>query len=179
MVDPGSTHICLVKTGAPLRPMAEGIGCNFLLTNQSTLPPVKAAAKWRQILRALDDLRVGWMRVGLIPTAEDSGWDDRRQAWNFRHPRLAMLEKIGRWATDRGVPLMFACLLLVNDVPGRNLNVGLELGAPFRGRKLCRRVCDETRKGVALAPIAVSRRGEAELMLTPSSLTVLSLRDLG
>ena len=44
MVDPGSTHICLVKTGAPLRPMAEGIGCNFLLTNQSTLPPVKAAA---------------------------------------------------------------------------------------------------------------------------------------
>lgn len=107
MVNPKNTHLYLVKSGPAKGRMAEGIGCNFLFTNQSSLPPANDKKGWKQVMAALDDLQMGWMRVGLIPTDEDSGWDDRKRAWNLRHPHFRTIKRIGQWAQQRGVSLMF------------------------------------------------------------------------
>jgi hypothetical protein len=111
LVNPKNTHTYLVQTGEPRHTLAEGIGCNFLISNQSALPDFGDATRWRQVMAALDDLRVGWMRVGVIPTTPTTpgspSWDDKRQRWDFRHPHWRVVRKIGRWARERGVNLMF------------------------------------------------------------------------
>jgi hypothetical protein len=106
-VNPQNTHTYLIETGKPWHTMAEGIGCNFLISNQSALPEPGERGQWRQVLAALDDLQMGWMRLGIIPTAEKGAWNDRAQAWDFAHPHFAAMKKVGRWAARRNCPLMF------------------------------------------------------------------------
>jgi hypothetical protein len=72
-----------------------------------------------------------------------------------------------------------ASLLLINDYPGRNADVALQLAAPFKGKTLVRTVWDETRKGVVREPVKINAKGEATTVLTPYSLTVLSTNELG
>lgn len=107
IVNPRRTHTYLVTTGDAKGTLAEGIGCNVLLTNQSSLPNPTDRKRWRQVMAAFDDLRIGWMRIGIIPTAGDGAWDDRKQMWNFAHPHFKTLTAIGKWAATNGVRLMF------------------------------------------------------------------------
>jgi hypothetical protein len=107
LTNPQNTHTYLITTGAPKHTMAEGIGCNLLISNQSALPPPTDGRRWRQVMRGLDDLRVGWMRVGIIPMAEDGAWEERGQTWDFDHPHFQVMRKIGRWAVARSCRLMF------------------------------------------------------------------------
>ncbi|MEX1016295.1 MAG: hypothetical protein WDZ31_06070 [Phycisphaeraceae bacterium] len=107
MVNPKNTHTCLVSTGPVKHRLAEGVGCNFLISNQGDLPDLADEPKWRQVIAALDDLRVGWMRVGVIPTAENGAWDDSEQTWDLDHRHFQIVRRIGRWAGERGVRLMF------------------------------------------------------------------------
>jgi hypothetical protein len=107
LTDPNRTHTYLIRTGGPKHVIAEGVGCNFLISNQSAVPPVSDAKRWRQILAALDDLQMGWMRVGVIPTADGAAWDDRKQQWDFTHPHFLAVKKLGQWANRRKVDLMF------------------------------------------------------------------------
>lgn len=106
-VDPSRTHSYLVTVRAPLHTLAEGVGLNFLVSNQSALAPAADARRWKQVMAALDDLQAGWMRVGIIPTAEGGAWDDRRQLWDFDHDHFTAMKRIGKWAGRRGCRLMF------------------------------------------------------------------------
>jgi hypothetical protein len=107
MINPEKNYTYLVTTGEPKHRMAEAIGCNLLISNQGSLPGPRETKKWRQVIAALDDLQMGWMRIGIIPTAEAGAWDDRRQRWDFHHPHFQVLRKVGRWATASDVRLMF------------------------------------------------------------------------
>lgn len=107
LVNPKDTHPYLVTTGAGKHALAEGIGCNFLVSNQGDLPAPDDRDRWRQVIDALDDLRVGWMRVGVIPTAEGGAWDDEAQVWDLEHPHFRAVREVGRWANEAGVRLMF------------------------------------------------------------------------
>ncbi|MEX0777935.1 MAG: hypothetical protein WD042_19710 [Phycisphaeraceae bacterium] len=107
IVDPKNTHSALVITGEPGHTLAEGIGCNLLISNQSALPELGDPERWPQVIQALEDLQVGWMRVGVIPTAEGGAWDDKAQVWDFAHPHMQVAAAIGRWAQDAGIRLMF------------------------------------------------------------------------
>jgi hypothetical protein len=71
-----------------------------------------------------------------------------------------------------------ACVVIISDFPGRNLEVGLDLGEPFRGKTLHRTVWDETRKGVVRDSIAMPAEGEGMVTLSPYSVTVLSTEPL-
>jgi hypothetical protein len=51
--------------------MAAGIGWNMLLANQSSIPKPTDRRRWRQLLGALEDMKVGWMRMGVIPMSDD------------------------------------------------------------------------------------------------------------
>lgn len=107
-IDPGNTHTYLVKVAdQPAHTLAEAIGCNLLLSHQGDLPDPADKKRWKQVLAAFDDLRVGWMRVGVIPTGDGEPWDDRRQRWNFNHRHFCSLVTVARWAQRRGVRLMF------------------------------------------------------------------------
>lgn len=105
--DPRRTHTYLVTTGGPKHTMAEGVGCNFLISNQSALPRVDDSRLWPQVIASLDELAPAWMRVGVIPTAEGGAWDDGRQVWDLAHPHFETARGIGRWAMERDVRLMF------------------------------------------------------------------------
>jgi hypothetical protein len=107
LADPGRTHTYLLKFGDAGRRIAEGIGCNLLLSHQGDLPDPADQKRWKQVLAAFDDLKVGWMRVGVIPTGDGEPWDDRRQQWDFDHRHFRNLVTVARWADRRGVRLMF------------------------------------------------------------------------
>lgn len=107
LVNPKNTHTCLISTGGVKHVIAEGIGCNFLVSNQAALPDLADEARWHEVMTALDDLSIGWMRVGVIPTAEGGAWDDVEQVWDFDHAHFQIVRRIGRWAGERGVHLMF------------------------------------------------------------------------
>lgn len=66
-----------------------------------------------------------------------------------------------------------ARLLLVNDHPVRNHDVALALPSAFRGRRLRRTVVDELRRGEEREAVAVDRRGNASVVVSPQSLTLL------
>jgi hypothetical protein len=101
-VDPGRTHTYLLSFAEPGRPIAEGVGCNLLLSHQGNLPDPTDRQRWKQVLAALDDLN-----VGVIHTGDGEPWDDRRQQWDFGHRHFRNLVKIARFAGERGVNLMF------------------------------------------------------------------------
>ena len=107
MINPQKTHAYLIRTGEIRHTMAEAVGCNLLISNQGNLPDVTEEQKWREVISALDDLKVGWMRVGIIPTAGDGSWDDTKQTWDFGHAHFRRLERVGEWAMRNGVRLMF------------------------------------------------------------------------
>jgi hypothetical protein len=87
MQNPRGMHTYLVTTGPAKHRMAAGIGCNFLISHQGALPGLNEKKKWQQIMDALDDLQMGWMRMGVVPSTSgwnpDSAWDDKAQAWRF------------------------------------------------------------------------------------------------
>ncbi len=106
-INPQNLHSCLLSFTDTGRTLAEGVGCNLLISNQGHLPAPDDRRRWKQVLAALDDLHINWMRIGIIPTAEGAAWDDHRQAWDFDHPHFQALLIIARWASRRGCGLMF------------------------------------------------------------------------
>lgn len=72
-----------------------------------------------------------------------------------------------------------ASVVIVNDFPGHNVDIGLELGEPFVGKQLYRTVWDETRKGILRDSVTIPTEGEGKVCLTPYSVTVLSTDSLG
>jgi len=64
-------------------------------------------------------------------------------------------------------------VVLVHDRPGRNSDILLQLPPEWAGMRFRRTVVDEMRKGVEQDPVVVPDSLQVELMITPSSITVL------
>ena len=76
IINPRRTHTYLVTTGDAKGTLAEGVGCNVLLTNQSAVPSPADRKRWRQVTAASksrlarrydQDLSMGLGRAGVHP----------------------------------------------------------------------------------------------------------------
>ena len=64
-------------------------------------------------------------------------------------------------------------IVFVHDRPGRNSDVFVRVPTNWVGVEFRRSVVDEMRKGEELPPVRIPESGEAEIMITPHSITVL------